>query len=147
MEARDLVALIATVFPSEPTPARGQVLYQGAYPGESEIEQVAEFFGNRRWGSVTTHDVFRFRHALPFFSPQALAYFTPAWMIASLLDENGVDTAIEDLVSNLEEADPNLWTQAQRAAICAWLNYFEPVRPGGLKARFQKVAQRFGCLP
>ena len=91
----------------------------------SKSQEVRNFFAGRPWNSVTPQDIFRFRHALPLFSPSALAYFAAAWMTGALQDEDAVDTGIEDLISNLERSDPGSWTSIQRAAICAWLAYFK----------------------
>lgn len=82
------------------------------------------FFGNRRWDLLKPNDVFNFRHALSFFSELALSYYSAAWMTCAVLNEDAVDTAIEDLVGILQEADPKLWTSDQRDVIQDWLSYF-----------------------
>jgi hypothetical protein len=142
MDIQSLNTRIAAAFPAEPTPARDQVLYHGAYPGESELEEIKEFFACRPWSSITPKDIFDFRHALSFFSPSTLAYYTAAWMTCSLQDERRVDTAIEDLAGALGGADPGLWTQEQRSVICEWLLHFRRVP---LKAVFEKAVANLGC--
>jgi hypothetical protein len=137
-----LIARIAEAFPADRPPAKGGVLYEGAYPGESELEEIKEFFGSRPWNSITPDDVFNFRHALSFFSPLALAYYTPAWMMCSLLDKKAVDTGIEDLAGALESADATIWTREQRKVICEWLVYFRQVP---LKTVVEKAAANLGC--
>jgi hypothetical protein len=122
METIDLMRMIAAAFPVEPVPGPSEILYEGAYPGESELEEIKSFFGGRPWNRVTPQDVFRFRHALSFFSHSAFSYFTPAWMTSSLLDQAAVDTGIEDLVGALGRREIS-WTKDQRRAICEWLHY------------------------
>src|SRR5213592_3725227 len=125
MSISSLITRIASAFPTEPTPLKEDVLYKGAYSRDPELEEIEKFFGSRSWNSITPTDVFRFRHALSFFSPSALAYYTAAWMTCALLDDEAVDTAIEDLVGTLGKADLNLWTNEQRIAICEWLMHFD----------------------
>jgi hypothetical protein len=145
MEAASLIKLIADAFPVEPIPAKDDILYNGAYPEESELEEIKLFSGGRAWNSVTPGDVFRFRHALPCYSPRALTYYTAAWMTCSLLDEEAVDTGIEDLVSAFERVKVNLWTQAQRSIICQWLIHFQDTGSPSLKKRFEQAAENLGC--
>jgi len=149
MSTSSLIKRIATVFPVEPVPQPRDILYneeatyQGSFPVDSELAEIKDFFGNRRWDSVTPQDVFQFRHALSFFSKSAFAYYTPAWMTCSLLDEVAVDTADSDLVCSLvRRADENLWTQAQRQVICEWLSYFQD---DPLKERFEEAIKKLGC--
>jgi hypothetical protein len=140
-----LIAQISNAFPQNPAPSDKTLLYEGAYPGESELEEIKSFFAFRPWNSVTAQDVFRFRHALPLFSPSARAYFTAAWMTASLQDEDAVDTGTEDLISNLGRSDPKIWTADQRAAICQWLAYFKTRWQGFLAREIEAVETQMGC--
>ncbi|MGD1086711.1 MAG: hypothetical protein ABSA47_18390 [Verrucomicrobiota bacterium] len=142
MEKSHLIKRIAEVFPVAPIPSKEAVLYEGAYPGESEHEEIKEFFGGRAWNRITPNDVFNFRHALSSFSPAALAYYTAAWMMCCLMDEKTTDTATEDLVGTLSRADANRWTEEQRRIICEWLAYFKDVP---LKKRFEEATKNFGC--
>jgi len=121
MSSQDLLRQIADAFSQSAAPGEGDVLYAGAYSGDPELEEIKLFFGRREWQSIMPWDVFRFRHALSFFSDSALAYYAPAWISCSLLDEDTVDTAIEDLVATLGRKDASLWTDEQRRAICVWL--------------------------
>jgi hypothetical protein len=145
MESATLIKRIVAAFPVERIPIGNDILYEGAYPGESELEEIRLFFGGRAWNSVTPSDVFCFRHALSFFSPAALAYYTAAWMTCALQDDNAVDTAIENLVSCLGRADPNLWTQEQRLVICQWLVRFNVSNLASSKQDFEKAAANLGC--
>jgi hypothetical protein len=78
-----------------------------------------------------------------FFSKRALAYYTPAWMTCSLIDEVAADTGTEDLVSTFERADLKLWSQVQREVICAWLDHFKESEPEFGKNRFEMVKKTF----
>jgi hypothetical protein len=142
METQSLIADIARAFPPAPAPNKEKVLYAGAYSGDPELEEITEFFGGRPWTAIGPKDVFRFRHALSFFSPSAFAYYIAGWMTCSLVAENEVDTAIEDLVYDLGRVDANLWTRQQRCAICAWLLHFKDVP---LKERLQSAITNLGC--
>jgi hypothetical protein len=142
MNADTLIARIAEAFPTVPTPTKDTVLYEGAYPGESELEEIRVFFGGRAWNSLTPQDIFRFRHALSFFSPLAFAYYAPAWMTCSLLEQRTVDTAVENLTGALGEADRSLWTQEQQFLICRWLFHFSRV---SLRPVFDKAVANLGC--
>jgi hypothetical protein len=144
METIDLMRMIAAAFPVEPVPGPSEILYEGAYPGETELEEIKSFFGGRPWNRVTPPDVFRFRHALSFFSPSAFAYFTPAWMTCSLLDEGAVDTGVENLVSAIGQAE-NPWTQEQRMAICEWLRHFDTVDLESARSDFAVALSKVGC--
>ena len=131
MEKENLIRRIAEVFPVQPIPDSTEIVPPGAYK-DPEREEFSEFFGGRSWTSITPRDVFRFRLALCVFSEKAFAYFTPSWMTCSLLDEEGVDTAITDLVwriagahRSLVRRDLNLWSAEQKAVICDWIRYFE----------------------
>lgn len=146
METIDLIRMIAAAFPVEPVQGPSEVLFEGAYPGESEHEEIKSFFGGRPWNCVTPEDVFRFRHALSFFSPSAFAYFTPAWMTCSLLDEGAVDTGIENLVSAIGRRE-NCWTQEQRRAICEWLHHFNTVDLESVRTDFAVALSKVGCAP
>ncbi|HXB59231.1 MAG TPA: DUF6714 family protein [Candidatus Acidoferrales bacterium] len=143
MKNDTLIKRILEVFPVDPPPSKEDVLYAGAYPGESELEEIKQFFGDRPWNAITPANVFNFRFALSFFSPPALAYYTPAWMTCSLIDEVAVDTAIDDLVSTFGRTDPKLWSQAQREVICAWLDHFKESEPEFGKNRFEIVKKAF----
>jgi hypothetical protein len=145
METESLIDRIARVFPVAPIPDQGAILYEGAYRGESELEEIKAFFGGRAWNSITPRDVFRFRHALSFFSPTTFAYFSAAWMTCSLMDEGAVDTAIDNLVATLAEADPDLWTPGQRSVICAWLDHFDTVDLPSAKSHFESALRHLGC--
>lgn len=145
METSLLVKEIANAFPTEPKPADEELLYEGAYHGESELEEIKQFFRCRAWNSITPSDIFRFRHALSFFSESALVYYTAAWLTCSLLDEEAVDTAIENVVDVFGEVDPNRWTEKQRLVICEWLNHFNNVDLPSVKRSFEKAAKNFGC--
>lgn len=149
MNTSSLIKGIAAAFPTEPIPQPGEILYneeaayQGSFPVDSELAEIKDFFGNRRWDSVTSRDVFRFRHALSFFSKRAFAYFAPAWMTCCLFDEVGVDTADSNLAGSLvRRADQDLWTQAQQHIICEWLSYFgnDPFDEG-----FREAIDKLGC--
>jgi len=143
MSRQDLLRQIANAFSSSTPPAATGVLYEGAYSGDPELEEIKLFFGGREWQSITPSDVFRFRHALSFFSDCALAYYAPAWMSCSLLDADAVDTAIEDLAGTLGRKDPSLWTHEQRRAICNWLTQMRSIP---LAPTLELALRKFGCI-
>ena len=151
MSTSALIPRIASAFPTEPVPQPGDILYneettyKGSFPVDSELAEIKSFFGNRRWDLVTPQDVFQFRHALSFFSKSALAYYTAAWMTCALLDDEAVDTAIENLVSKLGKANPNLWTQEQRQVICEWLIHFNVSDLPSSKHDFENAANNMRC--
>jgi hypothetical protein len=130
-EKENLIRRIAEVFPVQPIPDRSEILPPDAYK-DPDWERIKDFFGGRPWTAITPQDVFRFRDALSAFSAKAFAYFAAAWMTCSLLDEEAVDTAIEDLIFSIARAhrstgrrDVNLWSDEQKAVICEWIKYFE----------------------
>ena len=143
MQAAPLLKQIADAFPPEPVPGRDEILHAGALAGESEVEEIRAFFAGRPWSSVTPPDIFRFRHALSFFSPRALAYYTAAWMTCALLDEDAVDTAIEDLVGTAERVEPDLWTRDQKAAILGWLLHFRDTGSSSFRRLCEKAVRKF----
>ena len=142
MQDTTLITKIARAFPVDPRPTRDMILYEGAYRGDEELEEIQEFFADRPWNSIAPGDVFRFRHALSFFSPQTFVYFTPAWMTCSLQDEEVVDTAPENLMGILAEANPDQWTQEEKCVICEWLVHFSG---RSLMEIYAQAMTNFGC--
>jgi len=109
MDPAQLMAQIVAAFPLDPRPTLDEIIFKGTYCGDEEKE-IRLFFNSLPWTSVTPQDVFRFRHALPLFSRSALVYFSAAWMATGLIDRHAVDTGIEDLISNLNRANPTFDT-------------------------------------
>ena len=132
---------IAAMFPEDKAPMGNEVLYKGADVADPDLAEIMSFFSGRSWRSITPSEVFNFRHALSYFSPCALAYFTPAWMTCALLDRHAVDTAIENLVGTLGEVNPAIWTQEQRLIICAWLAHFNTYNLNSVKALFERAGR------
>jgi hypothetical protein len=142
MNAESLIKTIATVFPVANPPGANMVLYDGAYSGNADLNSIKSFFDSRVWNSVTTADVFHFRDAPSLFSKQALVYFLPAYLTASVSDPGGVDTAVEGLAGVLGSCESSLWSKEQRSAICEWLKLF---RSELLEARFIAAESNFQC--
>lgn len=145
MNAPPIIASIAKAFPAEPIPPSEAVLYEEAYQGESELEEIKAFFGGRPWNTISPENIFRFRHALPLFSNRAFTYYAAAWMTCGILNPEAVDTGCEDLLTNLARKDVGIWNKEQRRAICLWLNYCKPDWPKGIKERYEEAARKFGC--
>ena len=144
MDTKSLLARIARAFDAAPIPAEEDLLCETSYPpDESELQEIRDFFAHRPWGDVLAADVFRFRLALPLFSPPALAYYSAAWMTCCLEDYDRVDTAPDDLVFNLGRADPNLWTLDQRDVVCLWLDHMKAALPERARGDYESVARRF----
>lgn len=147
MQAEILLKQIRDAFPTSPIPSEAEILYEGAYRGESELEEIRLFFGNRAWNIVTPQDVFRFRHALSFFSSSAFAYFSAAWMSAAIQDTEAVDTGVEDLVHAITRVDPRIWKPDQRTAICEWLTHFSNLFPAWCKDDFERAIRKMRLEP
>ena len=144
MDSGFLLARIAEAFPPIPAPYAAELLGETSYPaGESELQEIQEFFANRPWSDVTPADVFRFRLALPLFSWRALAYYSAAWMTCCLQDYDAVDTAPDDMIFNFERADPNLWTRNQRCVISLWADCMKLALPERARGDYERVAQKF----
>jgi hypothetical protein len=84
MSLESLIRRIRDVFPIAQIPSKDAILYKGAYANDEELEEIKSFFENRTWQSITPIEIFRFRHALSFFSPTALVYLY-ARMVNQLL--------------------------------------------------------------
>jgi len=145
-----LIERIEAEFPEHESPGWDEVLYEGHYKNDPELEEIRQFFAGRSWRTVTPQDVFRFRHALSFFSAKAFVYFTPAWMRCCLLDVEAVDTAVDDLVWDLERKDPELWSEGQRRTICEWLRVMdrwntEHWESALFRASLLRAARKLGC--
>lgn len=131
-EKENLIQWIAQVFPVQPIPDRSEILPPDAYK-DPDRDRIKDFFGGRAWTEVTPQDVFRFRDALSTFSAKAFAYFAASWMTCSLLDEEAVDTGMEDLIFEIATAREDQerrravdsWSEEQKAVICEWIKYFE----------------------
>lgn len=143
MNSELLAKRIANVFSTKPIHWKDDdILYADAYKNDEELEEIKGFFQNRSWESITPMEIFRFRHALSFFSPKALVYYMPAWLTNSLLDRDTVDTAVEDVSSILASGDASLWTQPQRAVLCDWLIHFKNCL---LEKNFEMALSKLGC--
>ncbi|MDA1273064.1 MAG: hypothetical protein O2960_03280 [Verrucomicrobia bacterium] len=87
------------------------------YPGEDnlvadqsgfdpECTEVASAFGGQKWQDVSIDLVRRFKEALPLFTPEAFAYYLPAYMVACADDYRGVDVAVDSVIFNLTPPEP-----------------------------------------
>jgi len=145
MESTSLIARISEVFPLYPVPSKQGIIGETSYPpGESELVEIREFFGNRLWNTITPADVRRFEDCLALLSKEALAYFIAGWMTCCLLDSETVDVGLDNLVYQLERADPGLWSLAQRSVIYLWINHWiQQLPPSCPDEDFERVARRF----
>jgi hypothetical protein len=86
----------------------------------SECDEVHSLLAGRSWPEVAAAFPAYCQDAFPLLSPVARAYYLPAYMIAALDPETGLqgislETAMED-----GRLDPSRFTPAQRAAIWDW---------------------------
>ncbi|HLL53134.1 MAG TPA: DUF6714 family protein [Myxococcaceae bacterium] len=114
------------------------------YPGDRRIcsdpdywesAEIIERFRGRHWKEVA-RDVLQYhQHDLPFFSPEGLRYYLPAYLFAAL------EPLGDTLEFTLYEVDPDteddgFWaerhepmTPAQKNAIRMWLEYVRDEMP------------------
>lgn len=85
-----------------------------------ECDEVDAILGDRVWSDVAANFPTYCHDAFPLLTPAAKAYYLPAYMIAALGPECGIQG--HSLESALEEGGltPAMFTPAQRAAVLQW---------------------------
>jgi hypothetical protein len=74
---------ISAAFADTPSPAENEVV--AAPPGaDPEYDQVAAAFRGKRWQDLEPGQVLSFADSLPLFTPKALRYYLPAYMLVSV---------------------------------------------------------------
>ena len=128
------------------------------YPGDDNIgddmscgecKDIAEHFRGTTWGDHFLAELQKQQSALSFFSPEALQYFLPAYMIASMGHWKEADMIPSSILyrwlpSKPDETDAmrqyrierqSIFSSAQRATIAAYLReyaaYDDPCRGEG----------------
>ena len=114
------------------------------YPGDNHIannqcchecDEVIEHFRGTTWRQHTITELADYRSVLPLFTPKALQYFLPAYMLSSLgawLEADTIPFSISQMFLPLrQDSDSNLnlyhearltaFNKQQRAAIAAYL--------------------------
>jgi hypothetical protein len=80
------------------------------YPGDDrlvenpsywEAPDVVASFKGKNWQEIPVEVLFTHRLSLPLFTPEAFRYYLPAYLIASVLHPNEVDTLTENIFSML----------------------------------------------
>src|SRR4051812_38675135 len=99
---QSLICKIREAFPLGVPPGANDVLYRGHYIGDTEVEEIRAFFAGRRWCDITPGHIRTFKSATSFLSDDAFYYFAPAYMIGALVDEVGVDTAVDSFIGKIE---------------------------------------------
>jgi len=118
------------------------------YPGDDRIgddmscgecADIAEYFRSTTWREHSIHELQKQQSALSFFSPEALQYFLPAYMLASLghweeadmipwsilyrwLPEKVDET---EVMRQYRIARQSIFSPTQRTAIAAYLREYE----------------------
>ena len=96
---------------------------------------TAEFFKGRKWSELTTEDARNHHGALNLFTPAALQYFIPAFMLASIESyDRKLDIIPDSIRANFEfvlhhkeyfDVKGNKWTQAQKRTITEFFRLME----------------------
>ena len=96
----------------------------------------------QHWREITLEAIFEYRGHLPFLTPNALQFYLPAFMLATLNHYSEVDTLSSNLIFMLappgEENDEfsayflaraSRFNRAEQAAILAFLETYFPLYP------------------
>ncbi|WP_147447096.1 DUF6714 family protein [Corallococcus sp. CA054B] len=104
MSDDDLRRLIEHAFSGVPRPEKKRVAYaRGAW----ETPKLVRDFGGRDWKDVPIEKVRDHAAHLSLFSPEALAYYLPAYLSAALVDLDVRDFLLSSLTIS-DEAQPDL---------------------------------------
>ena len=104
-----------------------------------ECADIAKYFRGTTWLEHSIEELQKQQSALSFFSPQALQYFLPAYMIASLGHWHEADNIPSSILygwlpEKIDETEAMrqyrierqmIFSPAQRAAIAAYLREYE----------------------
>jgi hypothetical protein len=101
-----------------------------------ECEEVAGYFGGRRWQELVNADELRYHEcALSLFTPQAFHYYLPAFIRATLRDPKGADVipdgitfAFESELGAASRERLPLFTAAQRQSVARFLRELVTLR-------------------
>ena len=141
MRKRDIIHTIKQAFSEAPMPRPEEIMEAGAdaLAPDSEEDQaiVARVLAGKKWQKLTVADIAFLYSSLSMMTPQAVRYYLPAYLIASIKDPAGVGVSLSTTIwdispppfgtSSQEEFDARIApiTPAERKAIC---QYFEYVR-------------------
>ena len=137
MDLENLVREMEIAFPAFPIPNENTI----THTGDSEREELRLWLANRIWTSISSKEIFEFRHALPFLTDEGLKYYLPAFMLQCIKDGD-LDTTWENIAFTLEDANPELWNMDQRHVICKWMRVW---KFDAIPELFQKALNNFKC--
>jgi hypothetical protein len=120
----------------------GEAFGDVAYPGDScltegcssEAVDIADFLKGRRWQDLRLDELVRNHESLFFMTPEAIRYYLPAFLVASILhyrDANPIPSTLVFLLRVPKDAEDRSRFQtrfrslatSQRGAIKAFLEY------------------------
>jgi uncharacterized protein DUF6714 len=120
---------------------------------EGDSEGADEVFRGRRWNEISLTQLDYHSSALRQFTPEAFAYYLPAFMLAALANESlGLSDAVIDALSppKNEPGRPSFqrrWsklTSPQRGAAIAYLRHFEHRNPVAIQALVSSLEAHAG---
>jgi hypothetical protein len=117
---------VRAAFPDEPLPAGTPISTGGKWFDEEaqahayanpEAEEVARFFGGRRWNEITPEQFLKWDHASVssiFLSPLARAYYVPTFLSAFL------SVPLDGYAIAVLEHTAGMWTPPQAKTLQIW---------------------------
>lgn len=105
------------------------------YPGDDHIftpdsyddEDIVNYFGGTTWRGHSAIDLRAHSSAFTFFTPEALHYWFPAFLIAEIQDPIAADVIGDYIPRSLTDGRPSmrwsLFSPAQRQAVLAYLRF------------------------
>jgi hypothetical protein len=93
---------IVRAFPVDSVPPSDKILLESQSENQEAID-TAEAFAGRTWNSMTAEEL-RYNYvSLSYFSPRAISYYLPGYMVAQLTDRGSIDVAAERIDYCLSE--------------------------------------------
>ncbi len=102
----NLIALISSAFADRPHPGSANITYctydqknGGEFDGPcGECEEMAQYFADRSWISLSAADLRQHGDADSLFSVPAYCYFLPAYLIAAIREPMVLDVCLDHLL-------------------------------------------------
>jgi len=120
MKKEDLISEIEEAFGRDPCPRGIKITIDS---DEGDYPDVRKHFHHKNWWTLDAKYLKSQDGAFTFMTEEAQLYFTPAFMIASLVDPCGADTVPDDFVWNLSDDLLRMYSNDQIQAVIHFIEF------------------------